>query len=233
MKTIGLIGGLSWESTATYYRHINEIIQQKMGGLHSAKCLIHSFDFQEIATLQKQGKWEDATERMTTAAVNLEKAGADFLVICSNTMHKIADDMEDHLSIPLIHIADATATHMKKQGVSHIALLGTAFTMEQSFYHERLLSHGFSIMTPEKEHRQTIHNVIFNELCKGKINDLSRKAYIEIIGELKQAGAEGIILGCTEISLLIQQQDVDIPLFDTTRIHAEAAVAFALEPGGV
>lgn len=176
---------------------------------------------------------DQAAERMTTAAVTLEKAGADFLVICSNTMHKIADDMEEHLSIPLLHIADATAAHVKKRGLSHIALLGTSFTMEQSFYHERLQKHGFSIMVPEKEHRQTIHDVIFDELCKGKINDFSRQAYIEIIGELKQAGAEGIILGCTEISLLIKQKDVDIPLFDTTRIHAESAVAFALQPSEV
>ncbi|WP_280771096.1 aspartate/glutamate racemase family protein [Salipaludibacillus daqingensis] len=229
MKTIGLIGGLSWESTATYYRLINEMVNEQKGDLHSAKCLIHSFDFQDIATLQQQGKWDEASEKMLTAAIKLERAGADFLVICSNTMHKVADEIEEHLEIPLLHIADATADLMKKKGLSNIGLIGTSFTMEHPFYIDRLEKQGFSVIIPEKEKRQKVHDVIFDELCKGKINESSKRAYIDIIYELQQAGAEGVILGCTEISLLIQQNDVDIPLFDTTKIHAKAAVSFALK----
>ncbi|WP_141430525.1 aspartate/glutamate racemase family protein [Bacillus sp. 03113] len=229
MKTIGLIGGLSWESTADYYKYLNTFVKEKLGGLHSAKCLLHSFDFEEIVTLQKNAEWDKATNCMTDAAQKLENGGADVILICTNTMHKMAEEVEASVQIPLIHIADATAKKIKQQGLKTVGLLGTKFTMEQNFYKERLNAHGIEVVIPNEDDRQTIHNVIFDELCKGMIKESSKAAYLQIMSKLQEKGAEGIILGCTEIPLLIKQADSDIPLFDTTCIHAEAAVEFALQ----
>jgi aspartate racemase len=229
MKTIGLIGGLSWESTAEYYRYINTRVQEELGGLHSAKCMMHSFDFEEIAALQRAGEWKKATEVMIQAAVTLEKAGADVLVICTNTMHKMAPEVQDAVSIPLIHIADATAKSIQKQGLTKVGLLGTKFTMEQDFYKDRLMKYGISTIIPEEDDRTVIHDVIFGELCQGICSQVSKEKYLQIIEKLLAQGAEGIVLGCTEIPLLIKQQDCQVPVFDTTYIHATEAASFALE----
>ncbi|PYZ91639.1 aspartate racemase [Salipaludibacillus keqinensis] len=228
MKTIGLIGGLSWESTATYYRYLNEMVQENKGKLHSARCVIHSFDFQEIVLLQQKDKWEEAADKLISAALKLEKAGAECLVICSNTMHRIADDIEEQLSIPLIHIVDVTAAQISAKKLTKVALLGTGYTMEQQFYRERLELNGISVMTPIQQDRHTVHNIIFDELCKGAWKEDSKEKLLKIIDKLKRNGAEGVILGCTELPLLIQQKDVDLPLFDTTLIHAKAAVQLSL-----
>ncbi|TGA98923.1 aspartate/glutamate racemase family protein [Sporolactobacillus shoreae] len=229
MKTIGLIGGLSWESTAEYYRYINTIVQKEMGGLHSAKCLTYSFDFEEIAALQRAGEWDKATDLMIHAATTLENSGADVLVICTNTMHKMASEVQGAVSIPLIHIADAAAKAIQKQGLTKVGLLGTKFTMEQNFYKNRLMTHGISTIIPEESDRQVIHDVIFGELCQGVCSPASKDKYLHIIDKLLSQGAEGIILGCTEIPLLISQQDCSAPIFDTTYLHAEAAATLALE----
>ncbi len=228
MKTIGLIGGLSWESTTDYYRYINTLVKEKMGGLHSAKCLLYSFDFEEIVALQKAGHWEKATELMINAAKTLEAGGADVVLICTNTMHKMAKEVQASLSIPLLHIAEVTGNKAKEAGLKKVGLLGTMFTMEHAFYKETLLDQGIETIVPKKEDRESVHHIIFDELCKGIILPESKKTYIRIIEKLIDQGAEGVILGCTEIPLLIKQEDSSIPLFDTTFLHAKAAVSFAL-----
>lgn len=230
MKTIGLIGGMSWESSQEYYRIINETARERLGGLHSARSLMFSFDFAEIEELQAAGEWDEATRRMVAAAQSLEKGGADFLLICTNTMHKMAREVQDGVAIPLLHIADATGQAIKVQGLTKIALLGTKYTMEQDFYKGRLQSEfGLEVIVPDEADRQTIHSVIYDELCRGIVKDESKQKYQQVIERLKTQGAEGVILGCTEITLLIQQSDTDLPVFDTTRIHAEAAVDLAVQ----
>ena len=229
MKTIGLIGGLSWESSIEYYRIINETVRQKLGGLHSADCLMYSFDFHEIETLQHQNNWPEATHRMVTAAQNLEKGGAAFVMICSNTMHKMAGEVEAAVSIPLLHIADATGEQIRTAGYQSVGLLATRFTMEQDFYRGRLVERfGLDVLVPPVDERDQIHAIIYNELCQGIIKDESKRMYQQSIENLAMRGAEAVILGCTEIGLLIKPQDSVLPTFDTTQIHAEAATAFAL-----
>ena len=230
MKTIGLIGGMSWESSIEYYRIVNETVRERLGGLHSAKCLMYSLDFAEIEVLQQKGAWEEATCSLVNAAQIVERGGADFVLICTNTMHRMAEDVQKQIGIPLLHIADATAERIKKQGLSKIGLLGTKFTMEEDFYKGRLIErHGLEILIPDEDERQTVHRVIYDELVLGIIQPASTAKYIEIIDGLIERGAEGVILGCTEIGLLVSQDDVQIPLFDTTLIHATAAVDYALE----
>ena len=231
MKTIGLIGGMSWESSIEYYRIINETVRDKLGGFHSARSIMYSVDFAEIETLQQQGRWEEATELMITAARRVEDGGADFVIICTNTMHKMADDVQKQINIPLLHIADATAERIKAQGLGRIGLLGTKFTMEEDFYRGRLVEkHGLDVIIPDEQGREIVHRVIYDELCLGETKPSSKAQYVSIMENLVGDGAEGIILGCTEISLLVGQEDSPVPLFDTTRIHAVAAVEFALEP---
>lgn len=229
MKTIGLIGGMSWESSAEYYRIVNQRVAARLGGLHSAKCVLYSVDFEEIESLQHRGAWDEATRRMIAAAQAVERAGADFLVICTNTMHKMADDVQAAAGIPLLHIADATAERIKSQGLHKIGLLGTRFTMEQPFYKGRLVErHGLEVVVPPEAERQVVHDVIYNELCRGEIKAASRQQYQAIIRQLTDAGCEGIILGCTEIGLLVKQPDSPVLLFDTAIIHAEVAAEFAI-----
>ncbi len=230
MKTIGLIGGLSWESSAQYYRIINQRIQEKLGGLHSAKSLMYSFDFAEIEKLQHQNLWDEATHLMVEAAQNLERGGADFIIICSNTMHKMAGAVQDQVKIPLLHLADATAEQIVAAKMKKIGLLGTIYTMEQDFYKGRLAEkYGLEVVVPEADERQYVSDVIYQELVLGKVNPASRQRYREIIAHLVEKGVEGIILGCTEIMLLVEQEDSVVPLFDTTTIHAETAVDYALK----
>lgn len=231
MKTIGLVGGMSWESSIEYYQIINETVRAKLGGLHSAKCMMYSVDFAEIELLQHQAKWNEATHIMIAAAKSLEKGGADFVVFCTNTMHKVADEVQKHIQIPILHIADATAERIKAQGLERVGLLGTRFTMEEDFYKGRLTQkYNLKVMIPTGEERGIVHRVIYEELCMGEIKQSSRMKYMEIVERLAQGGAEGIILGCTEIGLLIKKEDSRVPLFDTTRIHAVAAVDYALQP---
>jgi aspartate racemase len=229
MKTIGLLGGMSWESTAHYYQLINEGVKQRLGGLHSAKIALVSVDFAPIAELQKQSNWEAAGELLAKAAVQIEQAGAEGLLICTNTMHKVADTVQTAITIPILHIADATAEALLKAGVKNVGLLGTAFTMEQDFYKGRLADQfGLNVLVPPAEERALIHQVIFQELCLGQINAASKQAYLRIIDQLVEQGAEAVILGCTEIGLLIKQSDTTVPLFDTTEIHARQAVEWSL-----
>jgi len=229
MKTIGLLGGMSWESSAEYYRVMNEAVRERLGGLHSARCVMYSVDFAEIEALQREGSWEQATEEMIGAARHVEEGGADFLVICTNTMHRMAEEVERELRIPLLHIADATAERAKSYGLKRVGLLGTRFTMEEDFYRGRLVQqHGLDVIIPCEGERKTVDRVIYDELCLGQIKSSSREQYVEIIENLVGAGAEGIILGCTEIGLLVSQDDIGVPAFDTARIHAEAAVEKAL-----
>lgn len=230
MKTIGLIGGMSWQSTVTYYQLINEGIQKKLGGFHSAKLLLYSVDFEEIEKLQHQGKWDETGSILNKAAKNLEDGGADFLILCTNTMHKLSNQIMDGLNIPLLHIADATGDSIKEIKIQNIGLLGTRFTMEQDFYKKHLES-KFSISTiiPELIDRKFIHRVIYEELCNGIIDTSSRNRFIEIISKLSKKGAEGVILGCTEIALLVDHSHTSLPLFNTTKIHARSAVNYALE----
>lgn len=229
MKTIGLIGGMSWESSAEYYRIINEKVKEKLGGLHSAKCLMYSVDFAEVEKLQQQAKWDLAAELLIGAAKKLESGGADFLLICTNTMHKVADDIQQKIQIPILHIVDATAEKIKEAGHKKIGLLGTKFTMEEPFYKGRLEEkYQLEVLVPEPDERAFINQVIFKELCLGILQEGSRARFISIIENLSKRGAEAVILGCTEIPLLVKQANVSVPLFDTTAIHAEAAVEFAL-----
>jgi len=229
MKIIGLLGGMSWESTAGYYKIINEQVKARLGGLHSAKIALYSVDFAEIEELQHKGDWDSATREMISGARRVAAAGAECLVICTNTMHKMAESVSAAIDIPLLHIADATAARLKNAGVSQVGLLGTSFTMEQDFYRGRLISHGLSVIIPDESDRSVVHRIIYDELCKGAIVERSRAQYLEIIDKLVKQGSEAVILGCTEISMLVQQKNCEVPLFDTTRIHAEAAVDFALE----
>ena len=229
MKTIGLIGGMSWESTVPYYRLINEGIKQRLGGLHSARIILYSVDFHDIEVLQRDGRWDAAGALLADAARSLQAAGADFLVLCTNTMHKVAPAIEATVSIPLLHIADPTATAVKQAGLRTVGLLGTRFTMEQNFYRGRLEAHhGLQVVIPDATDRDTVHRVIYDELCLGITRDASRTAYRDIIGRLVAQGAEGIILGCTEIGLLVKPEDSPVPLFDTTALHAASAVEVAL-----
>lgn len=229
MKRIGLIGGLSWESTALYYQQINQLVRERLGGLHSADCLVYSFDFAEIEVLQHEARWDEATQRMIVVAEMLERSGADCLLICSNTMHRMADEVQANIAIPLLHIADATAARIQQAGIDHIGLLGTRYTMEQDFYKGRLSQHfGLNVLTPDATGRETVNRVIYEELVRGVVEPTSKAHYVAIMDQLTQAGAEGIILGCTEITMLVDQTDSAVPLFDTTALHAEAAVDYAL-----
>ncbi|MDY0926935.1 aspartate/glutamate racemase family protein [Pantoea trifolii] len=228
MKMIGLIGGMSWESTALYYRIINEQVKQQLGGLHSARSLMYSVDFHEIEKLQAAAEWQQAGEILAEAAVSLEKGGADFIVLCTNTMHKVAQQITDAVSIPLLHIADATAQRIRQAGVKKVGLLATAFTMEQEFYKGRFNQSEIEVLVPDVAGRKVVHDIIYQELCLGVIRDESRAQYRKIIAELVEQGAEAIILGCTEITLLVKAEDASVPLFDTTLIHAEDAVKLAL-----
>ncbi|EJS68233.1 aspartate/glutamate racemase family protein [Bacillus cereus] len=229
MKTIGLIGGMSWESTSEYYRILNEEIKSRLGGLHSAKCLINSVDFEEIERYQSSGDWDGAGELLGNAAYSLQKSGADFIIICTNTMHKVVEKIKENINIPVLHIADATAKEIKRKGIQRVGLLGTKYTMEQDFYKSRIEENDIKVMVPLVKDREKINEVIYTELCLGKINSQSREYYKSVIEELVQQGVQGIILGCTEIGLLIKQEDVSIPIFDTTYIHAIEAVNVALE----
>jgi aspartate racemase len=228
VKTIGLIGGMSWESSAEYYRLLNEIVRDKLGGLHSARCLLYSVDFAEIEQLQATGAWEQAGELLAGAAQSLEEAGADLLVLCTNTMHKVADSIEAAVSIPLLHIADVAAEAIRAAGITRVGLLGTAYTMEQSFYKDRLAAHELEVIVPSPADRTTVHRAIFEELCLGVISEETRETHRAIIGRLVAAGAEGIVLGCTELELLVRASDVAVPVFPTTSLHAAAAVALAM-----
>jgi aspartate racemase len=228
MKTLGLIGGMSWESTIPYYRIINQTVSRELGGFHSAKILLFSVDFHEIEILQREGDWDRSGEILADAAQRLETAGADLLVICTNTMHLVAPAIERAIRIPLLHIADATADAIQRAGLQTVGLLGTRFTMEQPFYRERLEARGLKVIVPEANDRETVHRVIYDELCRGKIHSASRAAYDDIMRHLVEQGAEGIILGCTEIGLLVGPDNASVPLFDTTELHARAAAMRAL-----
>lgn len=229
MKTLGLIGGLSWESSAVYYRLINEAVRDRLGGLHSAQCLLWSFDFAEIEQLQHAGQWDQAAARMVDAAQRLERGGADLLVICSNTMHRMADAVAAAVSIPLLHIADPTAERVRAHGITRIGLLGTRYTMEQDFYTGRLIDrHGVDVIVPTADERAVVNRVIYEELVLGVVRPESKAAYLDIIRALESRGAQGVILGCTEIMLLVAQDDTHLPVFDTTGIHVQAAVDAAL-----
>lgn len=228
MKTIGLLAGMSWESSELYYRRINEETKRALGGLHSAPIAMVSVDFQEIENYQRRGDWAAAAKVLSDKARKVQAAGADFLLICTNTMHIVADDIQSAISIPILHLADATAARIKAAGLERVGLLGTRFTMEQEFYKGRLEQHGLKVLVPEAEDRETVHRVIYEELCLGKVLPESRAEYLRIMKQLSAAGSEGIIEGCTEITMLVQQSHTTIPLFDTTAIHAEEAVARAL-----
>lgn len=229
MKTLGLLGGMSWESTVPYYQIINETVKKELGGLHSAKILLHSVDFAEIEEYQAKGEWEESARVLGEAAQGLEKAGADLIVICTNTMHKVAPQIGEMISLPILHIADATADALLEAGVETVALLGTKYTMTQDFYKDRLIARGIHVLIPGPEDVETVNRVIYDELCRGVISPESRKEYVRIIEELGEQGAQGVILGCTEIGLLIKQEDVTLPVFDTTVIHATRAALAALE----
>lgn len=229
MKTIGLIGGMSWESTVTYYEIANRTMKEELGGLHSAKVLLYSVDFQEIEECQANGEWDKSAQILGDAAENLEKAGADFIVICTNTMHKIAPDIQRRITIPILHIAEATADELEKKNIKKVALLGTKYTMEQDFYKNKLVERGIEVIIPNAQERAEVNRVIYEELCLGTILPESKKKYLEIIERLGKEGAQGAILGCTEIGLLVQQQDTEIPLFDTAAIHAKRAAMKAIE----
>ena len=229
MKTLGLIGGMSWESTVPYYRQINQRVNQRLGGLHSAKIILYSVDFQQIEALQRSGDWPQAGRLLAEAAQALHRASAEGLVLCTNTMHKVATAITAATPLPLLHIADATAQQIRQQGLRRIGLLGTRFTMEQDFYKARLAEQGIEVLIPDQAGRDLVHQVIYEELCLGQINADSRLAYQRIIADLVAAGAEGVILGCTEIGLLVQSDDAAVPLFDTTAIHARAAADWMLQ----
>jgi aspartate racemase len=228
MRTIGLIGGMSWESTAIYYQLANELVRDRLGGLHSARIVLTSVDFADIEELQASGDWDRAGKVLAAEAVRLEDAGADFLVLCTNTMHKVADQIEAATSLPLLHLGDVTADAVRAAGLDTVALLGTAFTMSQDFYRGRLESHGLRVLVPDEADQELIHRVIYDELCLGQVREESRRAYVDIVDRLLAQGAEGVILGCTEIELLVGPEDLAVPSFPTTRLHVEAAVEQAL-----
>lgn len=232
MKTIGLIGGMSWESTLSYYKLLNEGVREKLGGLHSAKIILHSIDFAPIASLQNEGKWEEAGTILNHAALSLERAGADFILLCTNTMHKVAPQIVQNCQIPFVHIAEATAKALTEQHYKKSILLGTKFTMQESFYKDILKHHGISVVVPCEKDIQTINNIIFNELCLGKIEDTSKKAFLSILERLKNddENIDSVILGCTEIGLLLDQKSSFLPLFDTTYLHVKEALNLALNP---
>ncbi|CAG9295937.1 aspartate/glutamate racemase family protein [Celerinatantimonas diazotrophica] len=230
MKTIGMLGGMSWESTTSYYQEINESVKNKLGGLHSAKICLYSVDFDDIEKLQHQGNWDETANVLSTAAKSVELAGADFLLICTNTMHKVVPQIEAVINIPILHIADATAKRLQADGVMKVGLLGTRFTMEQEFYKNRISDNfGIDVIVPNSDEQTIIHDIIYQELCQGVIKESSRKQYLRIIANLASQGAEAVILGCTEIALLVKQTHTDVRLYDTTAIHAEEAVLFSLE----
>jgi len=228
MKTIGLIGGMSWESSQTYYQLINQRVRNELGGLHSARLVLYSVDFAEIEALQHQGDWAATGEILGAVGKALAAAGADFIVLCTNTMHKVADSIEKASGLPMLHIADATADALHRDGIDCVGLLGTKFTMEQAFYKERLENRGIRVLVPGDAQREFVHTVIYDELCRGIIRQPSKQGYLQVLDSLAARGAQGVILGCTEIGLLVQQADTAISLYDTTRIHAEQAVANAL-----
>ena len=230
MKTIGLLGGMSWESTLSYYRILNQEVKRRLGGLHSARIVLYSVDFEPIEQLQHAGRWAETARILAAAARSVEAAGADLLLICTNTMHRVAPEIRAAIDIPLLHIADATGRAVARQGLGAVALLGTRFTMEQDFYRSRLQrKYGLGVMVPEAEERELVHRVIYDELCLGSVRDRSREAFVRIIDRLAERGAEGVILGCTEIALLLRPEDSVLPLFDSTEIHAVEAVDRALE----
>ncbi|EKO3853000.1 aspartate/glutamate racemase family protein [Vibrio harveyi] len=230
MKTIGLIGGMSWESTANYYQIINREVKARLGGLHSGKVCLYSVDFAEIETLQHQDRWDDTAIILAQAAKSVEAGGADFILICTNTMHKVADQIQQAANVPLVHIADATAEQLVVDGIKKVGLLGTRFTMEQDFYKQRLIDKfGVDVVVPSSDDQTIVHDVIYNELCKGEVHDDSRQHYLTIIEKLVEQGAEAVILGCTEIAMLVESQHTDVKLYDTTEIHAKAAVEKALD----
>ncbi|RGY99420.1 aspartate/glutamate racemase family protein [Clostridium sp. AM58-1XD] len=228
MKTIGLLGGMSWESTVTYYQVINEVVKRELGGLHSAKVLLYSVDFSEIETCQAAGDWDKSADILAKAAQSLEKAGADFIVICTNTMHKVAPQIQSRIHIPIIHIAEAAAEALEANCIRKVALLGTKYTMTQEFYRKKLEDAGITVLVPEGQDIELVNDVIYNELCLGIISEESKEKYLRIIEKLKARGAQGVILGCTEIGLLIQQKESSLPVFDTTQIHAEKAAMAAI-----
>ena len=233
MQTIGLIGGMSWESSAEYYRIINQEVNRRLGGVHSAQCLMFSVDFEEIKHLQHEGEWDKLADAMKAAALRLERGGADFIVVCTNTMHRLADAITSAVGIPLLHIADPTAGKIKTAGFERVGLLGTAFTMEQDFYKGRLQQrHGLDVLVPDEDDRRIVHEIIYKELVLGQVKPESRQAYRDIIARLIERGAQSIILGCTEIMLLVEPEDSSVPLFDTTFLHAQAAVQRALKDVG-
>jgi aspartate racemase len=229
MKTMGLIGGMSWESTVSYYQIVNQVIKKELGGLHSAKLLLYSVDFQEIADYQEKGEWEKSGDVLAKAALNLENAGADFIVICTNTMHKVAPEIVARINIPLIHIAEATAETLIETGIHKVALLGTKYTMKEDFYKNKIEDAGIKVLIPEEEDINIINATIYEELCLGIISEKSKSEFLRIIAGLKKQGAEGVILGCTEIGLLIKSEDTDLPVFDTTYIHALKAALYSIQ----
>lgn len=228
MKTIGLLGGMSWESTVTYYQIVNRVVKRELGGLHSAKTLLYSVDFAEIEACQAAGNWDESADILGAAAQNLEKAGADFIVICTNTMHKVAPEIQSRLHIPIVHIARATAEALQKERITKAALLGTKYTMTQAFYKDKLLNAGIEVLTPESREIEMVNDIIYGELCQGVVSQASREKYLGVIEKLAGQGAQGVILGCTEIGLLIRQEDTRLPVFDTTQIHAEKAAMLAI-----
>lgn len=229
MKVIGLLGGMSWESTVSYYQIINRVVRQRLGGLHSAKCLLFSVDFAEIEACQAEGRWDDAAAALAEGARRLEQGGADFFLICTNTMHKVALQVASAVRIPLLHLAEATADALQRRGMTRVALLGTRYTMEEDFYSGVLRQRGLEVLVPEARERNMINEVIFQELCLGRIEDDSRRMFLKVIGALQARGAQGVVLGCTEIGLLVRPEHTDVPLLDTTLVHATAAVEMALD----
>ncbi|MET0526426.1 MAG: aspartate/glutamate racemase family protein [Nocardioides sp.] len=228
MRRIGMLGGMSWQSSIEYYRLVNDLVVERLGGLHSADCLLYSVDFAPIAALQKAGQWEEAGEILAAGARTLEAGGAEFLVLCTNTMHIVADQVQSAVSIPLLHLIDVTATAIEAAGLDTAGLLGTAFTMDAAFYRDRLATHGITTLVPDADDRELVHRIIYDELCLGVVTESSREAYRGVIGRLTEAGAQGIILGCTEIELLVGAGDSPVPVFPTTQLHAQAAVDLAL-----
>lgn len=228
MKTIGLIGGMSWESTSLYYEIINKVVSEKLGGLHSAKIILYSVDFAEIEELQRKGQWSKSAEILADIAMKLERAGADFILISTNTMHKVADQVQEKINIPILHIAEATAKELKENKIDKVLLLGTKYTMTEDFYKGKLEAEGIDVVVPNEEDIEIVNEIIFSELCLGKINEKSREKYINIINSFKKKGVQGVILGCTEIGLLIKQKDLELPVFDTTIIHCQQAANYAI-----